>query len=146
MSSQTCARCSKPAYPTEKIETDNLVFHKKHVPQPTATSISDPLSIVHAKHVPKKSIEGLNKIVVGTGEVPTYGLDSIATQHALGAPRKSMENLGTVHKGASVKAAATTPRSATKPEPGVAKDSNDSDEFDEAHDLSPEQVEELLSI
>ncbi|KAJ1551478.1 hypothetical protein HK096_010400, partial [Nowakowskiella sp. JEL0078] len=82
MSTQNCIRCSKTVYPTEKIETDGNPYHK-HIPQPTATSISDPLSVMHAKHSPKKASEGLHKTTVGTGETPQYGLNTVATQHAL---------------------------------------------------------------
>lgn len=48
---------------------------------------------MHAKHAPKKTAEGLHKTTVGTGETPTYGLDTVLTQHALNAPKKSVENL-----------------------------------------------------
>ena len=32
---------------------------------------------------PKKTAEGLKKVQVGTGEQPTYGLESVALQHGV---------------------------------------------------------------
>ncbi|KAJ3103384.1 hypothetical protein HDU97_010222 [Phlyctochytrium planicorne] len=128
MSSQACGKCEKTVYPTEKVEAAGKWFHKgcfkcndascgitltlktfqcdngalycaKHLPKVKATSIADPVSIQHAINTPKKSSEGLHKVQVGTGETPSYGLQSIGTQHALSAPRASAENLGHVQKG-----------------------------------------------
>ncbi|KAI8588271.1 hypothetical protein BDZ88DRAFT_422540 [Geranomyces variabilis] len=128
MSSEKCGTCEKTVYATEKIEAAGKHYHKgcfkcsdpkcniqlnlktfqaqnnqiwcgKHVPVPKATAVADSVSVLHAKHAPKKATEGLHKTNVGTGETPTYGLDTLGTQHALLSPKKSSENLGTVRKG-----------------------------------------------
>ncbi|KAJ3174510.1 hypothetical protein HDU87_007101 [Geranomyces variabilis] len=128
MSSEKCGTCDKTVYATEKIEAAGKHYHKgcfkcsdpncniqlnlktfqvqnndiwcgKHVPVPKATAVADSVSVLHAKHAPKKATEGLHKTSVGTGETPTYGLDTLGTQHALLSPKKSAENLGTVRKG-----------------------------------------------
>ncbi|KAJ3166439.1 Metabotropic GABA-B receptor subtype 3A [Geranomyces variabilis] len=127
-SAQKCGTCEKTVYATEKIEAAGKHYHKgcfkcsdpncniqlnlktfqaqnneiwcgKHVPVPKATAVADSVSVLHAKHAPKKATEGLHKTNVGTGETPTYGLDTLGTQHALLSPKKSSENLGTVRKG-----------------------------------------------
>jgi hypothetical protein len=122
MSSEPCHKCAKTVYVTEKIEASNFCFHKacfkccepgciltlnlknfeivgeglyckKHAPKPKATCISDSLNVVHAIQSPKKSNEGLHKIVTGTGEIPQVGLDLLSLQSALNAPKKPSENL-----------------------------------------------------
>ncbi|KAI8921257.1 hypothetical protein PhCBS80983_g02507 [Powellomyces hirtus] len=127
-SSEKCGKCEKTVYPTEKVEAASKWYHKgcfkcsdqncniqlnlktfqvvneqiwcqKHAPQPKATAVADAVSVMHAKHAPKKASEGLHKTTVGTGETPSYGLDTLGTQHALLVPRKSAENLGTAQKG-----------------------------------------------
>ncbi|KAJ3150492.1 hypothetical protein HDU86_006369 [Geranomyces michiganensis] len=140
MSSEKCGTCEKTVYATEKVEAAGKQYHKgcfkcsdpncniqlnlktfqaqnnqiwcgKHVPVPKATAVADSVNILHAKHAPKKATEGLHKTNVGTGGTPTYGLDTLGTQHALLSPRKSAENLGTVRKG---DAGATVPRQGRK--------------------------------
>ncbi|TPX35366.1 hypothetical protein SmJEL517_g02220 [Synchytrium microbalum] len=78
---------------------EGQVWCEKHLPKPKATAIADSVSVMHAMHAPKKVTEGLHTIKVGTGEVPSYGLDTVSNQHALNAPKKPIENLGNVQKG-----------------------------------------------
>ncbi|KAJ3220076.1 hypothetical protein HDU67_006832 [Dinochytrium kinnereticum] len=128
MSSQSCGKCEKTVYATEKVEAASKWYHKgcfkcadttcniqlnlktfkaangaiycdKHVPKHKAAQIADSVSIQHAINAPKKSNEGLHKVLVGTGETPTYGLDTISTQHAVNAPKKSNEGLHKVQVG-----------------------------------------------
>ncbi|KAJ3047929.1 hypothetical protein HK097_011033 [Rhizophlyctis rosea] len=131
MSTQPCNACTKTVYPTEKVEAAGKWYHKgcfkcadpqcgitlnlktfkvennqiwceKHLPKPKHTAVADSVSIVHAMHAPKKVAEGLHKAQVGTGETPSYGLDTIQAQHALNAPKVAAENIGNVQKGFNV--------------------------------------------
>lgn len=127
MQQQQCPKCSKTVYPKEKIETGKNWYHsgcfkcseagcniqlnlktfllvnealwcKQHAPKPQQTVIADSMSVVAALHAPKKDV-GHSSIVVGTGEKPSVGLDSIALQSGLNAPKKGAEGLGHAQKG-----------------------------------------------
>lgn len=69
------------------------IYCKAHAPKPSHTEVADSVSVAHATHVPKKSMEGLNSIVVGTGEKPNIGYDSMSNQHGVSAPKKNAEGL-----------------------------------------------------
>ncbi|KAJ3195519.1 hypothetical protein HK101_011883 [Irineochytrium annulatum] len=128
MSSQACGKCCKTVYQTEKVEAASKWYHKgcfkcedptcgitlslktfqahsgqvwcdKHVPKHKAAQVADSVAVVSAVNAPKKSNEGLHKIKVGTGETPSYGIETVANQHALNTPRKPVENMGFVHRG-----------------------------------------------
>ena len=133
--SSNCHNCSKVVYATEKIEVNQLLFHKrcfkcaqpdcvfnlnlrnftlmdnvlycmKHAPKPTLTVIPDMKQLVHALNAPKKSSEGLHKIILGSGEIPTIHLDGIEMQMALNAP-KSFEPVKSNFKGVSTNSLAS---------------------------------------
>ncbi|KAJ3016190.1 hypothetical protein HKX48_004173 [Thoreauomyces humboldtii] len=80
---------------------NDAIWCTKHAPQPKATQVADSVSVLSALRAPKKTAEGLQKTQVGANGLaaPSYGLDTLQTQHALLVPRKSAENLGTVQKG-----------------------------------------------
>lgn len=127
-SQQACGKCEKTVYATEKQEAGAKWYHKgcfkcsdaecniqltlktfkvvegslyceKHLPKPKATAVTDSVQMQTAINAPKKSTEGLAKTIVGTGEVPNVGIDSVLNAHALSAPKKPVENIGNVQKG-----------------------------------------------
>ncbi|KAJ3191143.1 hypothetical protein HK101_008055 [Irineochytrium annulatum] len=124
---QDCGACSKAVFSTEKVEGAGKWWHRgcfkcsetscgitlnlktfqakegklycgQHVPKHKATAIADSMSMVQALNAPKKGNEGLHKVQLGTGEAPTYGIETMSHQHALNAPRRSAENIGHVQK------------------------------------------------
>ena len=88
---KSCFKCSDPSCVISlnlknfKV-AENQVWCNKHEPKHNAQFQSigvDSLSQQHLLNSPKKQSEGLHKVQLGTGETPTYGLDSLPLQFAL---------------------------------------------------------------
>ncbi|KAJ3279439.1 hypothetical protein HK104_001467 [Borealophlyctis nickersoniae] len=80
-------KCSDPArnvqLPLKTCKVvNNQIWCEKHVPNPKAIAVADSVSVMHARHTPKKAAEGLHKARM----TPAYRLDNFSTQHALNTP------------------------------------------------------------